>query len=221
MNCEKSKNLITISVYGKLTPSEKAQLETHLRECSRCARIFEKSGKLSSLFNEKEDIHLPDKEKSWQIISAKALERKGGWPILFPYKKLAFAASALAVIVILAWIATQIFHGPLYKKDTLTMEEAFVQAFNIHGFMRDQSVQIEPQPALENLYEIEWYAKRIIYSNRRENITDEDIPQIFSQVLQKAASITAEEENGSGEIEFKKKNESLKNHKSYQKFSLI
>ena len=88
--------------------------------------------------------------------------------------------------------------------------------------MRDQSVPIEPQPSLENLYEVEWHAKRIIYSNRRENITDEDIPQIFNQVLQKAASIKLEEENGPEGMKFKRKNESLKNkNKSYQKFSLI
>jgi predicted anti-sigma-YlaC factor YlaD len=73
MNCEESRNLITISVYGKLTASERDQLKAHLRECSRCAHIFDKAAKLSHLFNEKEYIPLPDKEKSWQIISTKTI----------------------------------------------------------------------------------------------------------------------------------------------------
>jgi anti-sigma factor RsiW len=101
MNCEESKNLITISVYGKLTPTEKAQLEAHLQECSKCASIFEKSEKLSSLVDEKEDIPLPDKEKSWQIISDKAVKRKGGWlESLVPQKPVFQFSFALLLLVV-------------------------------------------------------------------------------------------------------------------------
>ncbi len=78
MNCEESKNLMTISVYGTLTSSEKDRLEAHLRECRRCAGQYEKVRKLNSLFSEKEDIPLPDKEKSWRIISADVLKRRPG-----------------------------------------------------------------------------------------------------------------------------------------------
>lgn len=79
MNCDESKNLMTVSVFGKLTSSENTQLEEHLRDCSACSSLLEKVGKMSHLINEKEDIPLPNKEKSWQIISAKAVKRKGGW----------------------------------------------------------------------------------------------------------------------------------------------
>ena len=114
MNCEKCKNLITVSVYGKLTPQEKGQMEEHLRVCSECARIHEKSTQLSSLFEDKEEIPLPDKEKSWQIISDKAIQRKNGWTVFFPYKKWAFAASALVVVFVLGFlIGKQLFFpGP-------------------------------------------------------------------------------------------------------------
>lgn len=101
MNCDECKNLITLSVYGKLTPEEKAQLETHLRDCSRCANIYERSTKLSNLINEQDNIPLPDKEKSWQIISAKALRRKGGWFGRFVPQKPAFQLSyALLLLVV-------------------------------------------------------------------------------------------------------------------------
>ena len=105
MNCEESKNLLTVSVYGKLTPSEKRQLEEHLRGCPKCARIHEKSAKISSFFEEEEDFPLPDKEKSWQIISTKTLEKKAIMKVLFPYKKIALATFALLVVFILGFLA--------------------------------------------------------------------------------------------------------------------
>jgi hypothetical protein len=114
MNCEECKNLITVSVFGKLTSAEKKQLEEHLRECPECTQIFKKSENLSSLFEDKEDIPLPDKEKSWGIISDKAVQRKSGRTIFFPYKKLAFAASALIIVFLLGFlIGKQVFFpGP-------------------------------------------------------------------------------------------------------------
>jgi len=114
MNCEECKNLITVSVYGKLTSSERTQLEEHLRECPECNRIYEKSEKLSSLFEDKEEIPLPDKEKSWGIISAKAVQKKVGQTIFFPYKKLVFAASALVIVFLLGFLIGKrvFFPGP-------------------------------------------------------------------------------------------------------------
>ena len=114
MKCEECKNLITVSVFGKLTSLEKNQLEDHLRECPECTRIFKKSENLSSLFEDKEDIPLPDKEKSWDIISSKAVQRKSERIIFFPYKKWAFAASALIVVFLLGFlIGKQVFFpGP-------------------------------------------------------------------------------------------------------------
>lgn len=105
MNCEESKNLITISIYGKLTPSEKAQLEAHIRECPGCASLYEKTEKLRGLFNEKEDIPLPDKEKCWQIISAKALKRKGGFLESFMPKKPVFQFSYALLLLVLGFAA--------------------------------------------------------------------------------------------------------------------
>jgi len=105
MNCEESQNLITISVYGKLTASEKDQLKAHLRECSRCARNFDKVEKLSHLLNDKEDIPLPDKEKSWQIISANAFKSKGNWLERLMPKKPAYQLSYALLLLVVGFSA--------------------------------------------------------------------------------------------------------------------
>ncbi len=101
MNCEESKNLITVCVYGKLTPSEKGRLEIHLRECPSCASRYEKAVKMSHLINDQQDIPLPDKEKSWQIISAKALKKRDRWLERLVPKRPAFQLSyALLLLVV-------------------------------------------------------------------------------------------------------------------------
>ena len=115
MNCEESKNLMTISVYGKLTTSEKTQLEAHLRECSRCARINEKTGKLTHPVNDKEDIPLPDKEKSWQIIWAKVAKRKGGWLESFVLKKPVFQFSVALLLLFAGFAGGYFIHSGQQK----------------------------------------------------------------------------------------------------------
>ncbi|MDH5384722.1 MAG: zf-HC2 domain-containing protein [Candidatus Aminicenantes bacterium] len=109
MNCEECKNLITVSVFGKLTSSEKTLLEEHLRACPGCSRIYEKSVQLSSLSEGKDDIPLPNKEKSWQIIRAKTLPKRGRWKDVFSYKKLAFVTSAVLAVFILGFLAGKLF----------------------------------------------------------------------------------------------------------------
>lgn len=111
MNCEESQNLITISVYGRLTASEKDQLKAHLRECSRCARIFDKVGKLSHLLNDKGDIPLPDMEKSWQIISTKTFKSKGNLFGRFVPKIPAFQLSYTLLLLVVGFSAGYFLHS--------------------------------------------------------------------------------------------------------------
>jgi hypothetical protein len=115
MNCEESKNMITISLYGKLTPSETAQLERHLRECPRCAGIHEKSAEWSHLFNEKDDIPLPDKEKSWQIISDRGIKSKGGWLERLAPKKPAFQFASVLFVLAAGFAAGYFFRSGWQK----------------------------------------------------------------------------------------------------------
>ncbi len=165
MNCEASKNLMTVSVYGKLTISEKAKLEEHLRECQKCARIYEKSAQISPVFDKRKEIPLPDKEKSWQIISAKAFPRKSGWKAFFPYKKLALAASALVVVFILGFIVGKQFFFP-------------------------EPVKIQPELAAFRGYDspIQRYAENlelilVSFMNRTDSQRQEEISEIEKKVI--------------------------------------
>jgi hypothetical protein len=100
MNCEECKDLITISVYGDLTPEAQKQLKAHLCNCSGCATIYERSEKLSDINNQKDSISLPDKEKSWQIISSKALKKKRSWVESFVMQKPVFQYSFVLLLLI-------------------------------------------------------------------------------------------------------------------------
>ena len=101
MNCEDSKNLMTVGVYGKLTPSEKDRLEAHLRECAGCVGQFEKVRKLRNLFTEKNDVPLPDMEKSWRVISADVFRKRPRWLAPYPSKRPVFVFSlALSLLVV-------------------------------------------------------------------------------------------------------------------------
>lgn len=125
MNCDECKNLITISVFGKLTLSEKTQLEKHLRTCPDCVRIFEKSAQLSALFEDKDDIPLPNKEKSWQVIRAQSRPRQRGWKGLYTYQKWAFAASVILAVFVLGFLAgKRFFFSPpsISPPETLAMD---------------------------------------------------------------------------------------------------
>lgn len=109
MNCEECKNLITVSVFGKLTPSEKTRLEEHLRACPDCSRIHAKSAQLRSFFEDKEDIPLPNKEKSWHIIRSQTLPKKMRWKNVFSYKKLALVSSGVLAVFVLGFLAGKLF----------------------------------------------------------------------------------------------------------------
>jgi hypothetical protein len=103
MNCEECKDIITISVFGDLTHEAQNQLKAHLRNCSGCAKIYERSEKLSDLNNQKDNIPLPDKEKSWRIISANALKKKRSWVERFALQKPVFQYSAVLLLLIVGF----------------------------------------------------------------------------------------------------------------------
>jgi hypothetical protein len=105
MNCEDSKNLMTVGVYGKLTPSEKGRLEAHLRECAGCASQFEKVRTLSSLFTEKEEIPLPNMEKSWRVISADVFRKRPRWLTPYPSRKPLLGFSLALSLLVLGFAA--------------------------------------------------------------------------------------------------------------------
>lgn len=111
MNCEEYKNLITIGIFGELTREELARLKTHLQDCQLCAAIYEKSQKLGDLGGHEDDFSLPDKERSWQIISAKALKKKRGWFEPFLMRKPLFQYALVLLLISASFAAGYFFRS--------------------------------------------------------------------------------------------------------------
>jgi hypothetical protein len=103
MNCEKTKNLISIGIYGKLTPEQRRELDAHIKGCPECARLAEKSAPLLDQRRE-EETPPPDLDKSWRVISAETLERRRP-RMTKPMRKWALAAASLLVVFILGYFA--------------------------------------------------------------------------------------------------------------------
>jgi hypothetical protein len=76
MTCLESKNLIVISVFGKLTREEREALEAHLRDCPDCARRYERAALYINQAENREEIPLPDPERSWKAIAARIPTRR-------------------------------------------------------------------------------------------------------------------------------------------------
>lgn len=105
MKCEECKDLIAISVFGELTPDAQAQLQAHLEHCSGCAALFKRSEELREITQKKETIVIPDKEKSWEIISGRVLKKKRNWFERFALQKPIFQYSAVLLLLIAGFSA--------------------------------------------------------------------------------------------------------------------
>jgi len=101
MNCEEAKDWIAVSVFGRLTAEERERLNTHLGECPECASAFERTAGWSGLLHREKSVPLPDKERSWRIIRARALRRTGGRMVsfMFPRPALGFTFALLFLVV--------------------------------------------------------------------------------------------------------------------------
>jgi hypothetical protein len=143
MNCEDSKNLMTVSVYGKLTPSEKDRLGAHLRECGGCAGQFEKVRKLSNMFIEKDDLPLPDKEKSWRVISADVFRKRPRWQRPYPSKRPVFAFSLALSILMVGFVGGYLVRSG-WQRDgemaQLRREVLEIREITAASFLRQESL---------------------------------------------------------------------------------
>ena len=128
-------------------------------------------------------------------------ESKTPSPNVFWFRKPVMASGLILFLVAMGWIAIQILKPTPYERDARAIEKTLAQAFETHELVIAQSVpQIEAQPGSDNLHEFEWSLKRVVYSIQREEIPDSDIPQIFSQVLLKAAQFKETEDKEPEEL---------------------
>ena len=145
MNCEEYKNLITIGVFGKLTHEELTQLKSHLRTCKKCATVYEKVDTLSDLSNQNETIPLPDKEKSWQIISAKAIKKRRSWFGSFVLQKPIIQYSFALLLLIVGFSAGYFFRSDKIKGSQLAQlqqEISQIREITAASLLRQESLNM-------------------------------------------------------------------------------
>lgn len=123
MNCDKYdkyKNLIVIDIHGKLTPTQKAELENHLQVCPHCAAAYHKLSGYPRPAAHKEDIPMPDWEASWEVIVRESVPKQRGHMVLLPpvYKKWALAASVLLAVFVIGYFVGSGFFSPSQPADT-------------------------------------------------------------------------------------------------------
>ena len=112
MNCEEAKNMMTVGVFGTLAAEEKANLDEHLRNCTSCARFFEKAKASWESFATPDAHPHPDWEKSWNVIAARALGRPKTWRLFGLPRRWAVAAASLLVVFALGYFAGRRFLKP-------------------------------------------------------------------------------------------------------------
>jgi hypothetical protein len=122
MDCRDALDLITAAVFGRLSPSQRQELEAHLAACAECSRRYRKILPLMHLQPdvEHDEIPDPDLERSWEIIAERSLRRDPGWRsrLLFsryrtpPVPKWVLAAASLLVVFVLGYFAGRSLLSP-------------------------------------------------------------------------------------------------------------
>jgi len=100
MNCNEFKDLVVVGIYGKLTEREKAEFDGHRSGCERCEALYKSTGEFSRIYDDKNDVPLPDWDESWNVISNEVFRKKRFSFSFAPGMR--FAAAAAAVVVVFA-----------------------------------------------------------------------------------------------------------------------
>ena len=100
MTCQDTEILLIEKMFGKLSLTDAARLEEHLRTCATCRRLAARCPEMSGQHRADSDIPLPDKEASWQVILSRTSRKRSRIPATF--WKWTTAAAGLAATVLLA-----------------------------------------------------------------------------------------------------------------------
>ena len=127
-------------------------------------------------------------------------ESKTPSPFVFRFRRRVIAVSTALILVVVGWIAFQVFIPTPHERNARTIEKTLTRAFESQELMIARSApQVEPIQYESDIHEFEWSLKRVVYSAQREDITDKDVPRILSHVLQNAPQVReVEDEKPSG-----------------------
>ena len=112
MNCNDCRDLIVTGIYGTLSSREKKDLEGHVEACPECARTLRELGDYQGLLVEKEEIPLPDWERSWEVISESMRRPQKHRIVYILSPRTIYAAAAVIVVFITGLLIGKHFMGP-------------------------------------------------------------------------------------------------------------
>ena len=116
MKCKKSKEKIVLYLYGELSKKEKAEVESHIKECPECSRDFAYTKKVFKVLDEaKEEIPEADWEKCWGEIGNGTEEKSGRQKRFLFLPQWAFATAAVMLIFIAGIFAGKYWFFPGQK----------------------------------------------------------------------------------------------------------
>ena len=114
-------------------------------------------------------------------------EPKTASPLVFRFQRPVIAVSTVLVLVVMGWIAFQVFIPTAEERNARTIEKTLTRAFESQNLLIAQSLpRVEPQQDESVIQEFEWSLKRVVYSAQIEEITDDDLPRILGHVLRNA-----------------------------------
>ena len=141
MNCNDCRDLIVTGIYGTLPLREKKDLEEHVEACPECAKILHELGGYQGLLVEKEEIPLPDWERSWEVIS-EGMRRPHKHRIVYILsKRIVYAAAAVIVVFIAGLLIGKHFMSPTREIVLSTPESVY---FSYHIPVNNYAESIEP-----------------------------------------------------------------------------
>ncbi len=156
------------------------------------------------------DLIRKEKEEALQSFQKEALRArlkqrieegsKTATPFVFRHRRPVTAAGIVLILVVMGWIAFQVFIPTPYEKNARAIEKTLFRALESQELLIARNEpKVEPTQGESDIHEFEWSLKRVVYSARREDIADSDVPRILSHALQKAAQFReTEEETPSG-----------------------
>jgi len=111
MTCKDNQMLIIENMFGRLSDSDKARLDEHLRACPACRRVAERSPDLTGRLGAAEDVPWPDKEAVWRAIAKRTALKRRWMPSPF-WKWASAGAGAAAVVLLAVTVGRNLFVGP-------------------------------------------------------------------------------------------------------------
>jgi len=136
MRCKKYEEKIVLNLYDELTEKEKAELESHIKECTACAEDLAYTKEVFHIIDEAREEEIPEVEweKSWKKIDTAVPETQLKEKKRFLFPRWAYAAASLAVVFILGIMIGRFlfFPGQPAGLQTAASENYFQYTLNEH-----------------------------------------------------------------------------------------